>query len=120
MVFRPVRRLKVLLSLSLLDFAGSNGRRESQGSLSSGASLELGTSGSGRNEVSLSHKQAATPLHRLNQCFSKDPHFFSLSQSRVPNLLHKIENENLYFKIPLKGKKRKMSIKSKPLSKPTT
>lgn len=35
------------------DFAGSNGRRESQGSLSSGASLELGTSGSGRNEVSL-------------------------------------------------------------------
>lgn len=37
----------------LLDFAGSNGRRESQGSLSSGASLELGTSGLGRNEVSL-------------------------------------------------------------------
>lgn len=35
------------------DFSGSNGRRESQGSLSSGASLELGTSGSGRNEVSL-------------------------------------------------------------------
>uniref|UniRef100_A0A3B4T828 Regulator of G protein signaling 12b n=1 Tax=Seriola dumerili TaxID=41447 RepID=A0A3B4T828_SERDU len=38
----------------LADFNYShNGRRESQGSLSSGASLELGTSGSGRNEVSL-------------------------------------------------------------------
>lgn len=35
----------------VLDFTGTNGRRESQGSLSSGASLELGTSG--RNEVSL-------------------------------------------------------------------
>lgn len=35
------------------DFSGSNGRRESQGSLSSGASLELGTSGLGKNEVSL-------------------------------------------------------------------
>ncbi|XP_072240541.1 regulator of G-protein signaling 12b [Leuresthes tenuis] len=38
----------------LIDFSmnssGSNGRRESQGSLSSGASLELGTSGSGKNE----------------------------------------------------------------------
>lgn len=34
------------------DFSGSNGRRESQGSLSSGASLELGMSGSGKNEVS--------------------------------------------------------------------
>lgn len=32
-------------------FTGSNGRRESQGSLSSGASLELATSGSGKNEV---------------------------------------------------------------------
>ncbi|XP_026159248.1 regulator of G-protein signaling 12b isoform X2 [Mastacembelus armatus] len=32
------------------NFSGSNGRRESQGSLSSGASLELGTSGSGINE----------------------------------------------------------------------
>ncbi|XP_064859533.1 regulator of G-protein signaling 12-like [Oncorhynchus nerka] len=32
------------------NFSGSNGRRESQGSLSSGASLELGTSGSGKNE----------------------------------------------------------------------
>lgn len=35
------------------DFSTINGRRESQGSLSSGASLELGTSGSGKNEVSL-------------------------------------------------------------------
>uniref|UniRef100_A0A1A8IYI8 Regulator of G-protein signaling 12b n=1 Tax=Nothobranchius kuhntae TaxID=321403 RepID=A0A1A8IYI8_NOTKU len=32
------------------NFSGTNGRRESQGSLSSGASLELGTSGSGKNE----------------------------------------------------------------------
>ncbi|XP_073718554.1 regulator of G-protein signaling 12b isoform X1 [Misgurnus anguillicaudatus] len=31
-------------------YTGSNGRRESQGSLSSGASLELATSGSGKNE----------------------------------------------------------------------
>ncbi|XP_022074167.2 regulator of G-protein signaling 12b isoform X1 [Acanthochromis polyacanthus] len=36
------------------NFSGSNGRRESQGSLSSGASLELGMSGSGRNEVDVS------------------------------------------------------------------
>ncbi|XP_061844184.1 regulator of G-protein signaling 12b isoform X1 [Nerophis lumbriciformis] len=36
------------------NFAGSNGRRESQGSLSSGASLELGTSGSGKNEGDVS------------------------------------------------------------------
>lgn len=36
------------------DFSTINGRRESQGSLSSGASLELGTSGSGKMEVGLS------------------------------------------------------------------
>lgn len=36
------------------DFSTINGRRESQGSLSSGASLELGTSGSGKLEVGLS------------------------------------------------------------------
>lgn len=36
-------------------FTGSNGRRESQGSLSSGASLELATSGSGKNEVGQMH-----------------------------------------------------------------
>lgn len=41
----------VFKCVSLLDFSGTNGRRESQGSLSSGASLELGTSG--KNEVSL-------------------------------------------------------------------
>uniref|UniRef100_A0A8C6KYF2 Regulator of G protein signaling 12b n=1 Tax=Nothobranchius furzeri TaxID=105023 RepID=A0A8C6KYF2_NOTFU len=34
----------------LVHFSGTNSRRESQGSLSSGASLELGTSGSGKNE----------------------------------------------------------------------
>ncbi|XP_077427544.1 regulator of G-protein signaling 12b isoform X2 [Vanacampus margaritifer] len=36
------------------NFSGSNGRRESQGSLSSGASLELGTSASGKNEGDVS------------------------------------------------------------------
>ncbi|XP_041640864.1 regulator of G-protein signaling 12b isoform X2 [Cheilinus undulatus] len=36
------------------NFSGSNGRRESQGSLSSGASLELATSGLGRNEGEVS------------------------------------------------------------------
>ena len=41
----------VCLCVRATDFSGSNGRRESQGSLSSGASLELGTSGSGKNEV---------------------------------------------------------------------
>uniref|UniRef100_A0A3P9MTS8 Regulator of G protein signaling 12b n=1 Tax=Poecilia reticulata TaxID=8081 RepID=A0A3P9MTS8_POERE len=45
----------------LADFNYStNGRRESQGSLSSGASLELGTSGSGKNEVS------SAPLRQCN------------------------------------------------------
>lgn len=34
-----------------LGFSGNDGRRESQGSLSSGASLELGTSATGKNEV---------------------------------------------------------------------
>ncbi|XP_064782856.1 regulator of G-protein signaling 12b isoform X3 [Oncorhynchus masou masou] len=36
--------------LADINYNFSNGRRESQGSLSSGASLELGTSGSGKNE----------------------------------------------------------------------
>ncbi|XP_077380721.1 regulator of G-protein signaling 12b isoform X2 [Festucalex cinctus] len=36
------------------NFSGSNGRRDSQGSLSSGASLELGTSASGKNEGDVS------------------------------------------------------------------
>nr|XP_020451726.1 regulator of G-protein signaling 12 isoform X2 [Monopterus albus] len=55
------------------NFTGSNGRRESQGSLSSGASLELGTSGSGRNEGDVSHGSASTerggssaPLRQCN------------------------------------------------------
>lgn len=43
------------------DFSAINGRRESQGSLSSGASLELGTSGSGKIEVGLS---AGSPRNR--------------------------------------------------------
>uniref|UniRef100_A0A3B5Q4H9 Regulator of G protein signaling 12b n=1 Tax=Xiphophorus maculatus TaxID=8083 RepID=A0A3B5Q4H9_XIPMA len=46
----------------LADFNYStNGRRESQGSLSSGASLELGTSGSGKNEV-----RSSAPLRQCN------------------------------------------------------
>ncbi|XP_062243974.1 regulator of G-protein signaling 12-like isoform X1 [Platichthys flesus] len=57
------------------NFSGSNGRRESQGSLSSGASLELGTSGSGKNEgdtsrgaVSLSTERGggSAPLRQCN------------------------------------------------------
>ncbi|XP_062333668.1 regulator of G-protein signaling 12b isoform X2 [Osmerus eperlanus] len=47
-----------------LNFSGSNGRRESQGSLSSGASLELGTSGSGKNEVA--ERGASLPLRHCN------------------------------------------------------
>ncbi|XP_026214668.1 regulator of G-protein signaling 12b isoform X2 [Anabas testudineus] len=55
------------------NFSGSNGRRESQGSLSSGASLELGTSGSGRNEGDISRGTVSTdrgggsaPLRQCN------------------------------------------------------
>ncbi|XP_028309583.1 regulator of G-protein signaling 12b isoform X3 [Gouania willdenowi] len=54
------------------NFSGSNGRRESQGSLSSGASLELGTSGSGKNEGDVSHSAAtergggSAPLRQCN------------------------------------------------------
>ncbi|KAF7652670.1 hypothetical protein LDENG_00093050 [Lucifuga dentata] len=56
------------------NFSGSNGRRESQGSLSSGASLELGTSGSGRNEGDLSRGAVSASADRgvgsapLRQC----------------------------------------------------
>ncbi|XP_028273611.1 regulator of G-protein signaling 12b isoform X3 [Parambassis ranga] len=56
------------------NFAGNNGRRESQGSLSSGASLELGTSGSGRNEGDVSRGAVSMSTERgggsapLRQC----------------------------------------------------
>nr|XP_046260100.1 regulator of G-protein signaling 12b isoform X2 [Scatophagus argus] len=56
------------------NFSGSNGRRESQGSLSSGASLELGTSGSGRNEGDVSRGAVSVTAERgggsapLRQC----------------------------------------------------
>ncbi|XP_044046463.1 regulator of G-protein signaling 12b isoform X6 [Siniperca chuatsi] len=56
------------------NFSGSNGRRESQGSLSSGASLELGTSGSGRNEGDVSRGAVSVSTERgggsapLRQC----------------------------------------------------
>lgn len=52
------------------NYSGSNGRRESQGSLSSGASLELGTSGSGKNETDVSRSAergaASAPLRQCN------------------------------------------------------
>ncbi|XP_013873561.1 regulator of G-protein signaling 12b isoform X2 [Austrofundulus limnaeus] len=52
------------------NFSGTNGRRESQGSLSSGASLELGTSGSGKNEVdgraAADRGGSSTPLRQCN------------------------------------------------------
>ncbi|XP_047221095.1 regulator of G-protein signaling 12b isoform X3 [Girardinichthys multiradiatus] len=54
------------------NFPGTNGRRESQGSLSSGASLELGTSGSGKNELDISRGAvserggSSTPLRQCN------------------------------------------------------
>ncbi|XP_008276134.1 regulator of G-protein signaling 12b isoform X2 [Stegastes partitus] len=56
------------------NFSGSNGRRESQGSLSSGASLELGMSGSGRNEGDVSRGAVSVSGERgggsapLRQC----------------------------------------------------
>lgn len=56
------------------NFSGSNGRRESQGSLSSGASLELGPSGSGRNEGDVSRGAVSVSTERgggsapLRQC----------------------------------------------------
>ncbi|XP_063740774.1 regulator of G-protein signaling 12b isoform X1 [Eleginops maclovinus] len=56
------------------NFSGSNGRRESQGSLSSGASLELGTPGSGKNEVDVSRGAVSVSAERggssapLRQC----------------------------------------------------
>ncbi|XP_015244507.1 PREDICTED: regulator of G-protein signaling 12 isoform X2 [Cyprinodon variegatus] len=54
------------------NFPGTNGRRESQGSLSSGASLELGTSGSGKNEQDISRGAlserggSSAPLRQCN------------------------------------------------------
>ncbi|CAL9700778.1 unnamed protein product [Knipowitschia caucasica] len=52
------------------NYSGSNGRRESQGSLSSGTSLELGTSGSGKNEVDTSRGAerggSSAPLRQCN------------------------------------------------------
>ncbi|XP_074544410.1 regulator of G-protein signaling 12b isoform X2 [Halichoeres trimaculatus] len=56
------------------NFSGSNGRRESQGSLSSGTSLELGTPGMGKNEGEVHHGTASVSAERggssalLRQC----------------------------------------------------
>ncbi|XP_030643928.1 regulator of G-protein signaling 12b [Chanos chanos] len=49
-------------------FSGSNGRRESQGSLSSGASLELGTSGSGKNEDETSRNSMSLQDRSARHC----------------------------------------------------
>ncbi|KAI7810982.1 regulator of G-protein signaling 12 [Triplophysa rosa] len=49
-------------------FTGSNGRRESQGSLSSGASLELATSGSGKHEGEVSRNSMLLPERSARHC----------------------------------------------------
>ncbi|XP_072534606.1 regulator of G-protein signaling 12b [Salminus brasiliensis] len=49
-------------------FSGSNGRRESQGSLSSGASLELGTSASGKNEGEVSRNSMSLSERAVRYC----------------------------------------------------
>ncbi|XP_028832122.1 regulator of G-protein signaling 12b isoform X2 [Denticeps clupeoides] len=49
-------------------FTGSNGRRESQGSLSSGASLELGTSCSGKNEGDTSRNSMSLSDRSVRHC----------------------------------------------------
>ncbi|KAL7889640.1 hypothetical protein AOLI_G00018980 [Acnodon oligacanthus] len=49
-------------------FSGSNGRRESQGSLSSGASLELGTSASGKNEGEASRNSMSLSERAVRYC----------------------------------------------------
>ncbi|XP_031415883.1 regulator of G-protein signaling 12b isoform X2 [Clupea harengus] len=49
-------------------FTGSNGRRESQGSLSSGTSLELGTSGSGKNEGDTSRNSMSLMERVVRHC----------------------------------------------------
>ncbi|KAK2909060.1 hypothetical protein Q8A67_004897 [Cirrhinus molitorella] len=49
-------------------FTGSNGRRESQGSLSSGASLELATSGSGKNEGETSRNSMSLSERAVRHC----------------------------------------------------
>ncbi|XP_051992972.1 regulator of G-protein signaling 12-like isoform X2 [Xyrauchen texanus] len=51
----------------LADYS-SNGRRESQGSLSSGASLELVTSGSGKNEAEVSRNSMSLSEHAVRHC----------------------------------------------------
>ncbi|XP_051561359.1 regulator of G-protein signaling 12-like isoform X1 [Myxocyprinus asiaticus] len=50
------------------NITGSNGRRESQGSLSSGASLELGTSGSGKNEAEVSRNSMLLSEDAVRHC----------------------------------------------------
>lgn len=49
-------------------FTGSNGRRESQGSLSSGASLELATSGSGKNEGEMQRNSVLLSERSTRHC----------------------------------------------------
>ncbi|XP_076830938.1 regulator of G-protein signaling 12b isoform X2 [Brachyhypopomus gauderio] len=49
-------------------FTGSNGRRESQGSLSSGTSLELGTAASGKNEGEVSRNSMSLSERAVRYC----------------------------------------------------
>ncbi|XP_053088819.1 regulator of G-protein signaling 12b isoform X1 [Pangasianodon hypophthalmus] len=49
-------------------FSGNDGRRESQGSLSSGASLELGTSASGKNEGEVSRNSMSLSERAVRYC----------------------------------------------------
>lgn len=103
------------------DFSGSNGRRESQGSLSSGASLELGTSGSGRNEVSLEtvtspHDQFRPHGSRLLKIiFHHTPTYLPLTKSRNfgrPSLPVYL----LHFSILFLQQKKKLFLSLSPLS----
>ncbi|GAA6086629.1 regulator of G-protein signaling 12b isoform X1 [Tachysurus ichikawai] len=51
-----------------LGFSGNDGRRESQGSLSSGASLELGTSAPGKNEGEVSRNSMSLSERAVRYC----------------------------------------------------
>ncbi|KAJ8000510.1 hypothetical protein DPEC_G00180870 [Dallia pectoralis] len=50
------------------NFSGNNGRRESQGSMSSGASVEMGTQGSGKNECASVDRDRGGEGISLRQC----------------------------------------------------
>ncbi|KAK3573212.1 hypothetical protein QTP86_015126 [Hemibagrus guttatus] len=54
--------------LGEFSFSGNDGRRESQGSLSSGASLELGTSAPGKNEGEVSRNSMSLSERAVRYC----------------------------------------------------